>query len=80
VGRIAVIVLTLPVAIALNALRIFLTGFLVFYVDPALAEGVMHYTEGWVMFVVAFAIIGALAFAISRLERLRRPPMPAAAT
>lgn len=72
-GRIAILVLTLPVAIALNALRIFLTGFLVYYVDPALAEGVMHYSEGWVIFVVAFAILAGIAVLVRMVERWRAP-------
>lgn len=52
----------IPVAMVLNAIRIFITGFLVYYVDPALAEGVMHLTEGWVLFVVAFVILGGIAW------------------
>lgn len=79
-SRIAILALTIPVAIALNAVRVFITGFLVYYVDPALAEGVMHLTEGWVMFVIAFGIIGAIAFGISRLERrFLRPAVAVAA-
>ena len=78
-SRIAILVLTIPVAIALNAVRVFITGFLVYYVDPALAEGVMHLTEGWVMFVIAFGIIGAIAFGISRLERRFMRPAVAVA-
>jgi exosortase/archaeosortase family protein len=52
----------------LNGLRVFLTGFLVFYVDPRLGEGLMHYTEGWALFVVAFTIIGSLAWILARGE------------
>jgi exosortase/archaeosortase family protein len=64
----------------LNAVRIFLTGFLVFYVDPSLAEGVMHYTEGWVIFVVAFAMLGVTAWVLTGVEGLwRRRRIPAAA-
>jgi hypothetical protein len=53
-------------------LRVFLTGFTVTYVSPAFGEGVMHYTEGWVMFVIAFAILGLLAWGAAAIER-RRP-------
>jgi exosortase len=70
--RLLLIAAAIPVAMVLNAFRIFLTGFVVFYVDPALAEGVMHYSEGWVMFVVAFAILGAVAFVLSALEGRRK--------
>jgi exosortase len=72
-ARLLLVLLAVPVAMVLNAVRIFLTGFFVFYVDPSLAEGFMHYTEGWVIFVVAFAILGAGAAGLAALERrLRR--------
>jgi exosortase len=72
-SRLLLVLLAVPVAMVLNAVRIFLTGFFVFYVDPRLAEGFMHYTEGWVIFVVAFAILGAGAAGLAALERrLRR--------
>ena len=64
--------LAIPVAMVLNGLRVFLTGFLVFYVDPRLGDGLMHYTEGWTLFVVAFGIIGAAAWGLTRLEASRR--------
>jgi len=67
--RALLLLLTIPVAMALNAVRVFLTGFFVFFVDPRLAEGVMHLTEGWVIFVVAFAILGAIAFVLQAVER-----------
>ncbi len=68
-NRVLLVVLAIPVAMVLNAVRVFLTGFLSFYVDPRLAEGFMHLSEGWVIFVVAFAILGAFALALGALER-----------
>ena len=67
--RALLILLAVPVAMALNAVRVFLTGFFVYFVDPKLGEGVLHLTEGWVIFVVAFAILGAIAFVLQALER-----------
>ena len=58
-----------PVAIVLNGLRIFLTGFLVYFVSPGLGEGLLHYTQGWVIFVVAFATLSGLAWALGGVER-----------
>jgi exosortase/archaeosortase family protein len=66
--RILLVALTIPVAIAINGLRVFLTGFFVFFVNPALAEGFMHYSEGWVLFMVAFLIMSATAFALRWAE------------
>ncbi len=71
-ARVLLIGAAIPVAIALNAVRIFLTGFLVYFVSPSLAEGVMHYSEGWAMFVIAFAALGAIAFLLLQAERLLR--------
>jgi exosortase/archaeosortase family protein len=68
--RLALVALSVPVAVFLNGVRIFLTGFLVFFVSPELGEGLMHYTEGWVIFVVAFAILGAMAWGFTALERV----------
>ena len=68
-SRVALILLAIPVAMALNAVRVFLTGFLTFYVDPRLAEGFMHLSEGWVIFVVAFGVLGACTFVLAALER-----------
>ena len=73
--RVLLVALTIPVAMFLNGIRIFLTGFLVYFVDPALGEGFMHYTEGWVIFAVAFAILGAFAWLFTHAENVfrRRP-------
>jgi exosortase len=68
-GRALLVVLAVPVAMLLNAVRIFLTGFFVHYIDPALGEGLMHYTEGWVMFVAALVLLGGLAAALVWAER-----------
>jgi exosortase len=71
--RALLVLAAIPVAMFLNGIRVFLTGFIVHYIDPALADGFMHYTEGWVIFVAAFAILGAMAWVMVKLEsRLRR--------
>ena len=71
--RVVLVVLTLPIAVAINGVRVFLTGFLVLFVSPGSAEGFTHLTEGWLMFVVAFALLAALALLLSRLERRWSP-------
>jgi exosortase/archaeosortase family protein len=68
-SRLLLIALTIPVAVAVNAVRVFFTGFLVYFVDPKLGEGFMHLTEGWALFVVAFAILGGVAWVASAVER-----------
>ena len=67
-GRALLIALAIPVAIAVNAVRVFMTGFLVYFVDPQLGEGFMHLTEGWLLFLVAFLILGAAAWVAASIE------------
>ena len=66
--RTILLLATLPVAMLLNGLRVFLTGFLVYFVDPAWGEGFLHASEGWMLFVIAFAMLGALAWGLAKLE------------
>ena len=70
VTRVLLLALAIPVAVLINGVRVFLTGFLVFFVSPALGEGFMHVTEGWLMFIVAFGILGLLAWVAGRLEAM----------
>ena len=68
-ARVILILLSIPIAILINGIRVFLTGFLVYYVNPALGKGFMHETEGWLLFLVS---LGALALALmgeSMVER-----------
>ena len=70
VTRVVLLALAIPVAVLINGVRVFLTGFLVFFVSPALGEGFMHVTEGWLMFIVAFGLLGLLAWVAGRLESM----------
>lgn len=67
-ARAVLLLVTVPVAMVINGLRVFLTGFLVFFVDPSLGEGFMHLTEGWAMFVIAFLMLGIVTWTIARAE------------
>jgi exosortase len=66
VSRALLVLGTVPIAVFINGVRVFVTGFLVFYVDPAMGEGFMHVTEGWLLFLVSLLLIG-LAAGIFRL-------------
>ncbi len=78
VARILLLLLAIPVAIVINAIRVFFTGFLVFFVDPKLGEGFMHMTEGWLLFIVAFGLLALLAWAARGIERrLGKEPLDA---
>jgi exosortase len=58
--RVAVAVAAVPLAIALNALRIGLTGMAALRFGPAAARGAVHETTGAIVFVVALACVCAL--------------------
>ena len=74
--RLVLLLMTVPVAMVINGVRVFITGFFVYFVDESLGEGFMHLTEGWVMFVIAFAILGLITGAMGWIER-RFTPSPA---
>jgi exosortase/archaeosortase family protein len=69
VSRLAVFLAAIPVAMVVNGFRVFLTGFLVYFVDPAVGEGFMHYSEGWILFVVAFVILGGMTWGVTAIEQ-----------
>lgn len=54
--RVALFLATVPIAIAANASRVTLTGVLSEY-KPEWAEGFFHSASGWVIFMVALAIL-----------------------
>jgi exosortase len=57
--RVLLFAATIPIAIVANASRVTLTGVLTEY-KPELAEGFFHTASGWVIFMVALAILVAL--------------------
>ena len=76
-SRVTLLVLAVPMAIVINGFRIFLTAFLVYFVSPEAGSGFMHTTEGWLMFVIAFASLGAVASLLLFIEgKMARRNMP----
>ena len=68
-SRIGLVALAIPVAIFINGIRVFLTGFLVYFVSPSFGEGFMHMTEGWLLFLVSLSILAIAAWLGSLAER-----------
>jgi len=62
VARVGLVLVAIPIAIVVNGIRVFLTGFFVYYVSPAFGKGFMHLTEGWLLFLVSLAALGAVAW------------------
>jgi exosortase len=69
VSRFLMVALAVGLAIFVNGIRIFMTGFLVFFVDPKLGEGFMHITEGYLLFLVSLSILALLTWLFLRVER-----------
>ena len=75
--RVALALLAIPVAIAANAARVAGTGLAAEWISPRAAEGFFHEFSGWVMFVVAFALLLGAQRAIAlgpRVTWLARRP------
>jgi len=69
--RVVLFVSTIPIAIVANASRVTLTGVLTEY-KPELAEGFFHTASGWVIFMVALAIMIVFHQIVNRGYRLLR--------
>ena len=70
--RVVIALATVPIAIAANAARVAGTGIAAHYYGPEAAQGFFHTFSGWLMFVVALALLFVLTRA---LIRLLPPPM-----
>ena len=69
-ARLFLVLLAIPVAVLVNGVRIFMTAFLVYFVDPALGAGVQaHESTGWLLFMLSFAILAGLSTLIRMAER-----------
>jgi eight transmembrane protein EpsH (proposed exosortase) len=68
VARAVLVLLAIPIAIVVNGIRVFLTGFLVFFVSPELGKGFMHLTEGWLLFLVSLGTLALVAWIGGILE------------
>ena len=69
ISRILMVALAVALAIFVNGIRIFMTGFLVFFVDPKLGEGFMHITEGYLLFLISLSILALLTWGFLIVER-----------
>jgi exosortase len=68
-SRILLLLFAIPVAVLVNGVRIFLTAFLMYFVDPSLGRGLQHERVGWALFLVSFAILGGIGAVVRIGER-----------
>ncbi|WP_169566115.1 VPLPA-CTERM-specific exosortase XrtD [Sneathiella limimaris] len=60
--RILFLILAAAVSIFMNSVRIFLTGAFVEFTDMGVSEGFFHLFEGWVFFLISFALTLAVCW------------------
>lgn len=65
--RVAVVLLSLPVAIGLNVVRVAVLGFLTVLVDPELATGEAHMIIGTLLLIPGFILFALVVWVLNRL-------------
>jgi len=70
-SRIALLLVAIPCALAANALRVFATGYIVYYLGPDAAEGAIHESAGIIVFLVSLAAIALIMLALRAVEQPR---------
>ncbi len=67
--RVVLFFSTIPIAIIANAGRVTITGIIANF-KPELAEGLFHEAQGWVIFMVAFAILALLHQLLVKIAKI----------
>jgi exosortase D (VPLPA-CTERM-specific) len=62
---------TIPITILMNSFRVGIIGVLVEFFGIELAEGFLHYFEGWLVFMVCLAILYAELLLLMRISGIR---------
>ena len=73
--RVLIAATALPIAIAVNALRVAITGIAAAHYGHEAAEGVMHAVTGWGLFLVSLVLVSAVGWLSGRFVH----PRPAVA-
>jgi exosortase len=74
--RFVILVLAaVPIAILTNALRVSGTGVLAHYYGTGIADGFFHSFSGWVIYIVAAALLLATGWILDRVARLWNKPV-----
>jgi len=69
--RVVLVIMTVPVAILSNSLRVFGTGLATYWIGPEWANGFLHEMSGFVVFFVAAGFIVLVHWVITLLLRQR---------
>ncbi len=66
--RVTVALLTIPIAVVTNGMRVAGTGFAAHFYGSEAAEGFFHTFSGWLVFAAALGILGAMQHLLQRLH------------
>jgi exosortase len=72
-ARLAIVLSSVPVAVAVNGLRVAVTSVATYYYGPGVAEGFVHESLGWLTFLLAFAMVAIVARAVASVGSQSRP-------
>jgi exosortase/archaeosortase family protein len=64
--KIVLILSTIPIAVIANIFRVTGTGILAHYFGPEVATGFLHTFSGWLIFIVAFALLFAVGIILRK--------------
>ena len=71
-ARPLLVVLMVPIAIISNAIRIMGAGMMAHRFGPAAAEGFLHGFSGWVIFLVALALLFVFHWPLRQIGKVPR--------
>jgi len=74
-----VVLASIPVAMTANVARVALTGYIMYFINPAYASGTFHTLEGLLMLGFGLALLRGLCWVLDQVVELTRPAEPAAA-
>ena len=69
VFRVLLILAAVVMAVMVNAVRVFLTGFFVYFISPEMGQGFLHLSEGWLLFLVSLAVLGGVTWLVRGVEQ-----------
>ena len=71
--RTAVVVASVPIAMTANMARVTLTGYIMYYVNPAYASGTYHTFEGILMLGFGLSLLRAFCWLLDQVIELTKP-------
>ncbi len=71
--RASVVIAAVPIAMTANMARVTLTGYIMYYVNPAYASGTYHTVEGLLMLGFGLSLLRAFCWVLDQVIELTKP-------